>query len=78
MEVKLTTEERKYFTKKEIRELKYFADTFGGEPWVGIKFFRIPWKFLTLEDLDESGKSYVVTKQSALTKGFEFEDIIEM
>ncbi len=76
IEVKLTTEERKYFTKKEIKELKYFAEKFGAEPWVAIKFFRKEWVFLTIEDLEETNASYVVPVSLAEIRGLSLEDLI--
>ena len=76
MEVKLTTEKRKYFTEKEIRELLYFAEKFGAEAWVGVKFFRRPWAFLSVEDLEESGKSRSVTLEIAERRGLSFEELV--
>ncbi len=77
MEVKLTTKDRQYFRKEEIRDLQYFCDKFGAEPWVGVKFFRTPWVFLTLEDLESSGKNFVVSKELAELRGFSFEDLVQ-
>lgn len=77
IEVKLTTEKKKYFTKKEIRELTYFAEKFGAEPWVAVKFFRKPWYFFMLEDLNETKTgNHVITLEDAELKGLSFEDII--
>lgn len=77
IEAKLTTEEKKYFTKKEITELQYFSEKFGAESWVAIKFLNIPWVFLTLEDLESSGKNWVVTKEIADRRGLSFDDLIK-
>ena len=60
IECKLTTAEKKYFPRKEIEELRYFAEKFGAEPWVAIKFFRKEWMFFSLEDLDATPSSYVI------------------
>lgn len=76
IEVKLTTEEKKYFDKKEIEDLKIFADKFGAESWVAIKFFRKEWVFLTLEDLEATKKHFVATKEVAKRRGLSFYDII--
>lgn len=78
LEVKLTTESKKYFMDKEIEELQEFADKFGGEPWVGIKFFRKEWVFLTLEDLESSGKHHVVTQEIAERRGLSFNELINL
>lgn len=76
IEVKLTTEEKKYFTSEEINGLQYFSDKFGAEPWVAVKFYRREWVFLTLEDLQSSGKNFVVTQELADRKGLNFEQMI--
>lgn len=76
IECKLTTDTRKYFPKQEINELKFFADRFGAEPWVAIKFFRKEWLFFTLEDLDETPLGYVVGLGQE-HRGINFEKLIE-
>ena len=78
LEVKLTTENKKYFTSEEIRHLKFFADTYGAEPWVGVKFFRVPWVFFSLEDLKSSGANFVVSLEDANIKGLSFEDLVSL
>jgi Holliday junction resolvase len=77
IEVKSTKNPSKYFDKKEIRELEEFAVRFGAEPWVGIKFLRRGWKFLTLEDLKETEKNFAADKQSLELKGLSFEELIK-
>ena len=78
IEVKLTTEKKKYFTKKEVNELEYFSKKFGAEAWVGVKFFHKPWYFLTLEDLEVTGKSFGVSIALAEQKGLTFEEIVSL
>jgi len=78
IEVKLTTEEKKYFRDDEIAGLQEFATRFGAEPWVAIKFHRKDWVFLTLEDIESSGKHFVVTPEVAERRGLSFEQITTM
>ncbi|MCF7872488.1 Holliday junction resolvase [Candidatus Woesearchaeota archaeon] len=78
LEVKLTTESKKYFMGKEIEELQEFANVFGAEPYVAIKFFRQEWVFLTLEDLESSGKHFVVSNDLAKRRGLSFDELIEV
>jgi holliday junction resolvase Hjr len=75
IEVKLTTYERQYFDKKEIADLQLFATLFGAEPWVAIKFLRHEWLFLTLEDLEETPKAFVASKEVAERRGLTFEEL---
>jgi len=77
IEVKITTESRKYFTAKEILELKEFSEKFGAEPWVAIRFFRKPWKFLPIEDLVQSKGSFCATQEVVERRGFSFEELIK-
>jgi Holliday junction resolvase len=76
IEVKLTTENKKYFTEHEIKELKIFAEKFGGESWVAVKFYHVEWYFLTIEDLEKTGKSYAVDIPLAKRRGLTFEEMI--
>ena len=77
IECKLTTSTRKYFTKEEVRLLKYFSETFGCEPWLAIKFSKEPWYFFMLENMQETPNSYVVTLDQAKSLGITFEELIE-
>lgn len=76
IECKLTTEKKKYFSKKEINELTYFSEKFGAESWVAVKFFHQPWYFLSLEDLEETTSSWAVSIELAELKGLTFEELV--
>ncbi len=78
IEVKTTKDDKKYFTKQEIIELKRFSEIFGAEPWVAVKFPKTPWRFLMLEDLDEKGVSFMVSVQLAERRGLSFDNTIEI
>lgn len=77
IECKLTTATRKYFTSDEVRHLKYFAEKFGAEPWLAVKFFRKEWYFFTIEDAIETNRSFVVTLERAERLGITFEELVE-
>jgi holliday junction resolvase Hjr len=76
IECKAVNDTKKYFTTKEIEELVYFANKFGAEPWVGVRFDRIDWFFLTIEDLEKKDKSYYVDVILAKRKGLHFKQLI--
>jgi len=76
IECKLTTESKKYFPKQEISELKFFAEKFGAEAWVAVKFFRKEWMFFSLEDLDETPSSYVIGVEKE-HRALSFEQLIK-
>ncbi|MFA5141412.1 MAG: Holliday junction resolvase Hjc [Candidatus Woesearchaeota archaeon] len=76
IESKATADTNKYFPKKEIHELKEFADKFGAEPWVAIRFDNDSWYFLNLEDLKLCNNGYSVSFALAKQKGLMFEEMI--
>lgn len=76
IECKASKEKSVYLTKKEIHELKKFATMFGAEAWVGLKFDRHDWLFLTIEDLKETQKNYCGSLEIGKMKGLLFEELI--
>ncbi len=76
IECKATKATKVYLTEKEVNELQTFAERFGAEPWVGVKFTHVDWYFLTLEDLVKTEKSYVVALLQAKRKGLSFEELV--
>jgi Holliday junction resolvase len=76
IEAKLTKDPKKYFSKQEIDDLKLFAEGFGAEPWIAIKFKRDRWYFLRVRDLEKTGNNFVVSNQLAKIKGLSFELLI--
>jgi Holliday junction resolvase len=76
LECKATRDIRQRFTRKEIEELECFARTFGSEPWVGVRFDRLDWYFLTLDDLKEAPEGFSISLKEAKTKGFSFEELV--
>ncbi len=77
IECKLTSDTKKYFPINEIRELKYFANSFGAEAWLAIKFPKKQWIFFTPEDLKITDKSFVATVELGELKGISFEELID-
>lgn len=76
IECKVTKDTRKYFEKKEVRDLKSFSEYFGAEPWIAVKFRREDWCFINTEDLDETDKCYCITEEKAKRKGLKFKEVI--
>jgi Holliday junction resolvase len=76
IECKTVNDTKKYFTKKEIDELVFFANKFGAEAWVAVRFDRIDWFFVTIEDLEIKDRSYYVDVVIAKRKGLSFEQVI--
>jgi Holliday junction resolvase len=76
IEAKITTEEKKYFTKEEVESLVAFCQRFGCESWVAVRFFRKPWRFIAIEDLRKTNASYVISQEDAERKGLTFEELV--
>lgn len=72
VEVKATKEEKKYFLQPEIKQLQNFAQYFGAEPWIAIKF-KSCWEFINPEDLEATKTGFVV--HSGSLKGLSFEEL---
>ena len=77
IECKITKSESKYFVKDDIKKFKRFADAFGAEPWIAIKFKKSGWFFLNLDDMKETSKCFVIERNLAEKKGFLFEELIK-
>ena len=76
IEVKVTKEKTKYFTREEIDALIFFARKFGAQAWTCIKWPEQDYLFIHVEDLEETPKSYKINKEKAKLKGLSFEEII--
>lgn len=77
IECKTTKDQKKYFTKEEIKQFKLFAERFGAEPWIAIKFKGIEWLFLPLDEITEIKKCFLVDAEIAKRKGVLFEELIK-
>lgn len=77
IECKTTKEKNKYLQKEVIEQIKTFSDIFGAEPWIAIRFERTDWFFISLEDLEKVGNSFLISKEMAEKKGLLLEELIK-
>jgi len=77
IECKTSKDSSKYIEKEDIAQLKQFAELFNAEPYVAIKFNKKEWLFLTLEDLEETNKNFMINVEKAEIKGILFEELIK-
>lgn len=69
----------KYFEQAEIDQLLAFANCFGADAWLGLRFDREPWYFLKVHDLEQTKKGYwAVSLEHARNKGITFEKLTEI
>ena len=78
IEFKTTISDRQYISQEQIDNLQYFSRVFGAEPFVGVRFQKEGWFFLTLEDIETTkAENYVISKELAKRKGLLFEELIQ-
>ena len=78
MEIKVVNSTKKYFTGQEIRDLEFFAQQFGAQSWVGIKFQENQWFFIPTHGLEiTKEENYVISLVSIKRIGFTFDEMIE-
>jgi Holliday junction resolvase len=76
IEVKNPGKDYQHLDQKEVLELQAFAQLFGAESWVAVRFKE--WYFLTLEDINKTAGNYSITKDIAQRKGLSFADLVNL
>lgn len=76
IECKVSGNKKKYFEKREIEELEFFAKLVGAEPWVAIKFSRVGWFFLPTSELVTTNTSLAADVDISKNKGYTFFEMI--
>ena len=57
--------------------MRTFSRLFGAEGWVGLKFTNEPWYFLMLEDLEDTGACWAVSRDLAKRRGLSINELME-
>ena len=76
IECKAINAKRKYFSTREIDELKLFSEKFGAIPLIAIRFDRRGWFFVHLNDMGFSRTNHFISLELAQKKGLKFDEII--
>ncbi|MBI4147372.1 Holliday junction resolvase [Candidatus Woesearchaeota archaeon] len=76
IECKVTADTKKYLLDEEIEQLRTFANKFGAEAWIGVRFPSEPWYFFMLEDIEQTGKSWAISLELAKRKGLKIEELL--
>ena len=77
VECKAIKGEKRYFDYSELMQLKLFADNFGAEPWVGVRFDNLGWWFVKVDKIRKSkGQSFLVSLSRVKKEGLKFEEFI--
>ena len=61
IECKITSSDKQYFEKKEIKELKEFSQIMAAVPYLAVKFKGNDWRFYLISHLRETEKNFVIT-----------------
>lgn len=78
IEVKSTSKDRIYINSDKIKALREFADIFGAEPYVGVKFTRKKWRFLNPNILMKTRQNnYKLDIDLAFKKGLDFDELLK-
>ncbi len=76
IECKVTKDQKKYFASSELEQLRTFAQKFGAESWIGVKFSGEEWYFLMLEDLEQTGNLFAVSVELAKRRGLKMGEVM--
>ena len=76
IECKTTKESRKYLSEGDVEQILTFSRVFNAEPWIGVRFDKKEWFFLSIEDLTKTKKGYVIDDILTRRKGLLFEELI--
>lgn len=67
----------KYLPKEDVEQLELFCEKFGCEPWIGIRFARNEWFFISPEDLRETNSSFMVSTETVKLKGLLLDELVK-
>lgn len=72
IEVKSSKKPVKYITKDQVNRFVTFSQIFSLKPVIAVRFNRLGWFFLNPKDMEDSGKNWVVSLETAQRKGKKF------
>jgi Holliday junction resolvase len=77
IEAKSSKKDRIYITKAQIEDFIIFSKMIGLQPSIAVKFNYQGWLFLSPEQLEDTGKNWVVSLNNAKTNGKRFSQFFE-
>ncbi len=76
IECKSVKNESVYIPKEDIEQLQEFAKIYGVEPWLAVRFHDTQWHFISMDNLQFTKNSVVITTDNIKTKGLLFNEVI--
>lgn len=78
IEAKSSSGDPIYIDGGEVEDLEFFAQKFGAEPRIAVRFDRDDWYFLRVEDMHETdGGNYRVKQREAWNNGRSYEQVVK-
>jgi len=78
IECKALKGKAKYLSQDDIEQLLTFAQQFGAEAWLAVRFDNKGWRFIEAQKIEKSkGNSFVVSYEWLQKQGVGFEDLIQ-
>ena len=77
IECKTTKRNKQYLDKHDVEQLREFCDIFGAEPWFAVRFARMNWLFLTLDDVEKTESGYVIDAKVAERRGLLIDELLK-
>ncbi|MGB9707823.1 MAG: Holliday junction resolvase Hjc [Candidatus Pacearchaeota archaeon] len=77
IEVKLSSNHKKYLSKEQISGLIEFAEKFGLSPIIAIKFLHKGWWFIEPDKLEKTRKALAISLEEVQKKGKCFDEFVE-
>lgn len=77
VEIKSSKKDRIYITREQVNDFIVFSKIMGLRAIIAVRFNREGWLFLNPEDLEDSGKYWVVSLARAKEKGRRFSQFFE-
>lgn len=65
-----------YIPKENVEQLKEFAKIFGAEPWIAVRFHNKEWHFVSMDNLEFTENSAVITTDNIKQKGLLFSEVL--
>ncbi len=76
IECKSVKKDSVYIPKEDIEQLQEFAKTYSAEPWIAVRFHSKEWHFISMDNLELTENSAVITTENIKTRGLLFSEVI--
>lgn len=76
IEVKICSNNKKYFRREQIKGLMEFGEKFGLGPIIAIKFLRKGWWFIEPDKLDSTEKALAISFDDVIKRGKSFDNFV--